>query len=116
MAMRILVTGSRNWTDRATIENALTEWRSPGAVLVHGAAKGAGRLTEAIWRSWGLPVEPHPADWDRLPHGAAGPLRNRAMVLAGADVCLAFILPDSRGATGCAEAAGIPTYRHLRSS
>lgn len=114
MSARILVTGSREWTDFAVIVEALREWKAPGAVLVEGGARGADRLAAMIWRAWGLTVEEHPADWDR--HGRrAGYRRNQQMIAAGADVCLAFILDDSRGATHCAnaaEAAGMPTRRH----
>lgn len=112
---RILVTGSRTWTDVAGLRAVLDHWRRrlPGAVLVHGDARGADRLAAGLWRSWGLPTEAHPADWAR--HGrAAGPLRNQAMVATGARVCLAFIRRASSGATGCAhlaEAAGIPAHR-----
>ena len=110
---RVLVTGSRDWADRQAIAAALRDWQAPGAVLVHGGARGADRIAAALWRSWGLRDEPHPADWHR--HGrAAGPIRNQQMVAAGADVCLAFIRHASRGATHCAataEHAGIPTIR-----
>lgn len=111
---RILVTGSRTWDDPAPIRAALEHWRQqlPGAVLVHGNARGADRIAADIWHSWGLTTEAHPADWDRFGR-AAGPARNQAMVAAGAAVCLAFIRDASPGATGCAklaEAASIRTY------
>ncbi len=117
MSARILVTGSPEWTDFAIVE-ALREWKAPAAVLVEGGARGADRLAATIWRAWGLTVEEHPADWDRYGR-RAGYLRNREMIAAGADVCLAFILDNSRGATHCAnaaETAGIPTRRHLATS
>lgn len=113
---RVLITGSRTWTDNTIIRNALADVRQqhPDAVLVHGDARGADRIAAAIWRSWGMAVEAYPADWRR--HGrAAGMLRNQAMVAAGADLCLAFIRDRSRGATHCADLAaraGIPTWRY----
>jgi SLOG family YspA-like protein len=113
MTSRILITGSRTWTDNTVIRDALAPYRSPGAVLVHGGARGADRIAAAIWRRWGLLVEAHPADWSI--ERAAGVIRNRRMVALGADVCLAFIREHSRGATHCAdtaENAGIPTRRH----
>ncbi len=90
MSARILITGSRTWTATTPLRTALHTWRHrlPGAVLVHGDARGADRIAAAIWRSWGLPVEAHSADWAR--HGrAAGHGRNWAMVALGATVCWA---------------------------
>ncbi|MFD8500133.1 DUF2493 domain-containing protein [Amycolatopsis sp. NPDC059657] len=113
---RVLVTGSRTWTDTAVIRDVLAEmWRRyPGAVLVTGGCpRGADRLAEDCWAHWGGQVERHPADWNL--GRAAGFLRNQAMVDAGADHCVAFIHANSRGATHCAassRAAGIPTTVH----
>ena len=112
---RILVTGSRDWTDRELLErHLLLQSAGKGTVLVHGACPtGADRLADEITYSWPWTVERHPAEW--YMHGkAAGPLRNQAMVDLGADVCIAFLLPGSRGTVDCAaraEAAGIRTLR-----
>ena len=121
---RILVTGSRDWPDDdeqlpwelglATGEGTRDGRR---VVIVHGACPtGADALADRLSRDHGFDVEAHPADWER--HGkAAGPIRNREMVDAGADVCLSFILDASPGATGCAdmaERAGIPVRRFER--
>lgn len=114
--LRILVTGSRNWTDETVIAGALLGvWlehdRPTDAVVVHGACPtGADMLADRVWRRQRFPVEVHPAQWNTLGR-AAGLIRNQHMVDLGADVCLAFIRGDSRGATHCmtrAEVAGIP--------
>jgi ABC-type sugar transport system substrate-binding protein len=111
--VRILVTGSRHWTDAQAVDHVLHRlWlAAPDAVLVSGACPtGADRIAEEAWESWGGTVERHPADWDRYGK-PAGPRRNQEMVDLGADICLAFPLPDSRGTVDCmakAAAAGIP--------
>lgn len=115
--MRILVTGSRNWTDKVTIAQAIREaWlvagRPYGVVVVHGGARGADYIADVYAKRLGFATEPHEADWTNFGK-AAGPIRNKEMVDLGADVCLAFIKNESKGATHCAELAqkaGIPTH------
>lgn len=119
--MRVLVTGSRNWTDRAAVYAALDEvygaWvnRDEGIfVVVHGGARGADTLAhdwaQAISRADDRVFrECHPADWDSH-HKRAGHIRNAEMISLGADICLAFPLGESRGTRGCmrlARKAGI---------
>ena len=118
--LRILVTGSRDWTDGEAIRVALIlAWADAGypslnrVTVVHGGARGADAIAEALARRQGFATECHPAAWDTRGR-AAGVIRNSEMVNAGADVCLAFIRNRSRGATHCAdlaEKAGIPTRR-----
>lgn len=112
MTRRILVTGSRDWNWHEGIWDALLAHGEPGDTLVQGGAAGADAIAARYWQNFG-PVETHRADWDR--HGkAAGPIRNQHMVSLGADLCLAFIKNNSRGATHCAdlaEGAGIETQR-----
>lgn len=117
--MRILITGSRNWAAEATIASALQQvWAEAGrpkqVTVIHGACPygGADALAAQAARQYGWDVEEHAADWRR--HGRrAGPMRNQAMVDAGADVTLAFPLANSRGTWDCvrrARAAGIPVH------
>lgn len=107
---RILVTGSRDWTDHSAVIEALQK-HGPGT-LVHGDCRGLDRSAARIAQELGWPVEAWPANWiDEGP--AAGPKRNQRMVNAGADVCLAFPLAYSKGTWDCvrrAEAAGIPVF------
>lgn len=118
--LRILVTGSRNWTDRDTVRRALIQAgqaagvHPQGVTVVHGAARGADIIAGGLAGEFGCTVEVHPADWDRYGK-AAGHRRNAEMVALGADVCLAFPLGESRGTRGCillAEKAGISVITH----
>lgn len=106
---RILVTGSRDHVNRPLIRNTLRRYRNPATVLVHGAGAGADVIAASTWRSWGCPVEAHPADWST--GRGAGPVRNQLMVDLGADLCIAFPLAGSSGTYDCvrrAADAGIP--------
>lgn len=132
VSYRILVTGSRDWTDAKIIRETLLN-AAHGVlfgipiVLVHGDAPGADTIAADIATNLGWRVEPHPAQWDThteqcppwhwdLPEcKMAGHRRNQEMVNSRADVCLAYIKNQSRGATSCAdraEAAYIPTFRY----
>lgn len=112
--MRILICGSRNFTDRDAIVRALEVqpiWPvGPETIIVHGAARGADTLAGEVAKQFGFHVEAHPADWKQ--HGkAAGPIRNQEMLDSGVDVVLAFPLGESRGTWDMvrrARAAGVP--------
>ena len=102
---RLLVTGSRTWTDEKIIFIELTRAAydldsdpTRNVVLVVGGARGADKIAEDIYRNTGGVVEIHKADWNR--HGKqAGYIRNTKMVDSGVDLCLGFIMDDSKGAT-----------------
>lgn len=112
---RLLITGSRYGVDSDLLESVLREsidyLGTLEVTLVHGDAPGVDTQAKELFQKWGLPHEPHPANWKT--HGrAAGPIRNQEMVDLGADLCLAFPAVDSRGTRNCArvaQEAGIPT-------
>jgi YspA, cpYpsA-related SLOG family len=104
---RLLITGSRAWTDYDTIRRELMARYEPGMVLVSGAcAQGADAMCEQVWRDLGGRVERHPANWRKFGRDA-GIIRNERMVRRGADECLAFHQDGSAGTWHCAREAGI---------
>lgn len=120
--MRILITGSRDWTDQRLIEAAIVEamvfgkdWPRIVPTIIHGGARGADSMADGVAIRRNLKQEAHPADWGQYGK-RAGFIRNAEMVKSGADICLAFIKNESKGATMCAdlaEKAGIPTRRYI---
>lgn len=118
MKARVIVTGSRRWSDADAVGAALLEaWDEAlqagfdGIVVVHGACPTGADAMAAAWAAAnGVSAEGWIAEWE-LQGRAAGPLRNQHMVAAGAAVCLAFPLGRSAGTRDCmrrAVAAGIP--------
>lgn len=132
---RILMTGSRNWSDAQISQDALhaamalLNSYSSDTVLVHGGARGADLLVASEAHKLGMTTEAHPADWNHHSESCpewdrknptcklAGFHRNTQMIRAGADLCLAFpthgyvLAPGesrtetSRGTWNCAEEA-----------
>lgn len=91
--MRLLVTGSRNWSNVAKLEAVLDGWKAAwgsALVIVHGHCdRGADALADYwAWKA-GVPVERFPADWTK--GRKAGPLRNQEMVDSGPNWALAFV-------------------------
>ena len=125
-ALRLLVTGGRDYADatrvEAELQMAIEARLGPGAdpsrvVLVHGDAGGLDRLAAAAAKRLGFQVEPHRPHWTGPcrptcpPHRrrrrdgsdycpAAGVYRNAEMVELGADLALVF--PGGRGTADCA--------------
>jgi hypothetical protein len=127
----LLITGSRTWTDYQRMSQAIEQvWLEHRArpnyngdtlVIRHGGAMGADDMAGNIARehaNLGIVEDIWPADWETNGK-AAGFMRNIDMVRAGADICLAFIKDESRGATHCAEQAeraGIPVARIIETT
>ncbi|CAB1129567.1 conserved protein of unknown function [Candidatus Hydrogenisulfobacillus filiaventi] len=108
----MLICGSRTWTDRALMAAVIARI-PPGSPVVHGGARGADRMADALARARGLAVEVYPADWARYGM-AAGPLRDLAMLARGVDVVLAFRAPGPSPGTDhmirIARAAGVRVW------
>ena len=124
--VRVLVTGSRKWTDPrlpyATLAVLYECWEQLGCpggefIVVQGEAPGLDTICRRWAEEWhpGDPRvdhEPHHARWD-LFGNAAGAIRNDEMIKCGADICVGFPTPDSIGTYDClakARGVGIPTF------
>jgi len=126
--LRVLVTGSRSWSDAEVIGGALLDcWHdavqlgADGITVVHGDAPGADSIAD-LWaigyRGLGVLREPVPADWSacapecrpghrrRRRDGSgycptAGLRRNQLMVDRGAAVCIGFWRAPGAGTLDC---------------
>ncbi|MFC0626141.1 SLOG family protein [Kribbella deserti] len=127
---RVIVTGPRDWTDVIAVHREL-DMLLFGVICqkftaVTGDATGVDAITKAWARLRGLEHEELAADWAKYGNGA-GPVRNKAMVARGANLCQAFIAPclskkcrlqkphGTHGTADCikqAEKAGIPVRRY----
>lgn len=112
--MRVLITGSRRYSDRESVFSILNATRliatARGELLtiVHG-----GCPTGADWfaHEWycetpNVDEEVWQADW-KAQGKAAGPLRNQRMVDAGANCCYAFFAAGeaNKGTSDCVKRA-----------
>jgi hypothetical protein len=115
--MRILVTGDRFWACHslaAQILRRLVYRYGPGITIIHGGDPGVDESFATACRGLGVTAEPHLADWKGLGN-IAGPDRNKQMVEAGAELCIALhrSITTSKRTKDCirqAVAAAIPTY------
>lgn len=133
-AMRVIVTGSRDWRDQAVISDVLdliyqaAKDEGKRLIVAHGCAVGADMLADGWVRrrkaaGWPVEAERKPANWKKYGK-RAGPIRNAELVRLGADACLVFLNPcadtkchkqgihGSHGATNTgelAESEGIKT-------
>ena len=128
--MRLLVCGDRNWTDHRLVIDTLDAIHAVTSidVLIEGCARGADRMAGAhppedaemyptIDPGWAwvrrVPGAHYPAHWNEF-RKAAGPIRNRQMLVEGLpDRVVAFHddIAHSRGTADMlarARAAGVP--------
>lgn len=116
--LRVLVFGSRDWTDREAVDREVTSIaeRTRGQVItiVHGGARGADRMAGAAARKHRLRELVYPAQWARLGR-RAGPTRNQQMIDEGrphSAIGFVFVDDDGRPATPGSR----DMYRRLRTA
>lgn len=113
--IRLLVCGSRTWTDATRLERILdgVHRRHAIEVLIHGACHlgGADRLAGEWATNRKIPVKEFPVIEGDGPWPGAGPRRNHRMLVNGRPThCVAFPTAESKGTwdmvekfNGCAE-------------
>lgn len=111
--MRVLVTGGRDYSDKARVFSVLAAVHSKHGVtvVIHGGARGADALSAEWARLRKIPCVEFPADWDKHKK-AAGILRNIEMLRDGKpDCCIAF--PGGKGTAhmlGLMRKSGLPLW------
>ena len=122
--MRIIVCGSRDWSDELTVVQTLfgltefARWTVDIVTIIEGGCPtGADAHAEQWCKDFAdgefVLHEQYPANWDRYGK-SAGPRRNREMLATGCDLVVAFSndLSHSRGTrdmVDIAKKAGVKT-------
>lgn len=117
---RLLICGSRNWTDGVAVAIAMSGYHASCVgdgrlAIISGMARGADAMAAEFAVHWQLPLWAFHADWGSAGK-AAGPIRNEAMLNVGRpDAVFAFTadLAASRGTAHMvklAREALVPTY------
>lgn len=111
----VLVTGSRDFTDRWTVFHALDYIHNRWQILkiVNGGARGADEISTLWALSHNLDLRIFPADWDK--HGkAAGAVRNRQMLQAEKpDLVVAFPVSTINISRGTADMIKFANQRRV---
>ena len=82
--MRLLICGSRDWTNKEIIKKELLQLLQSHVieVIIHGGCRGADILAGQAAKELNIPVQEYLADWNT--HGkSAGPKRNQKMLDEG---------------------------------
>ena len=100
--MKIVVCGSRDWTDSEKVLNRLARLTSMHTVIITGGARGADTVAHEAAKKLAMETLVIPADWARMGK-SAGPVRNRAMLDQNPDLVIAFHheLSKSKGTIDC---------------
>ena len=94
--MKVLVTGGRDFTDRALVIQVLDQLHAEHVFthLIHGDASGADRLCDDWCATSGVQPVACRALWDYYrsvgKHKMAGPMRNLAMAALAPDLVVVF--------------------------
>lgn len=104
--MKVLITGSRTWTDWEAIRTELKALPKD-VIIIHGACpSGADYIADKIVKEeLGIEPKPYPANWTKYGRGA-GKVRNQEMLdKEHPDLVLAFHKANSPGTADMIERA-----------
>ena len=89
--MRVLICGSRDWTDIELIRSWIAKLQDWGySTVIEGEARGADSIARNEANKAGMIVMKFPANWDKYGK-SAGPIRNTQMLVEGKpDLVVAF--------------------------
>lgn len=92
LAFSVMVTGGRNCRDYHEVSYRLDDALSafPIKVLYEGGARGVDTFAREWAKRNGIPFVTFDADWDSAAGKGSGAVRNRRMVHARPDLCIAF--------------------------
>lgn len=79
--MRLLVTGSRDYTNVAKVVEVLMYYDPSSTTIIHGGAKGLDTIADIVGRELGFTIEPYKAGWEHS--NRDGVLRNSQMLHEG---------------------------------
>ena len=85
--MKVLITGSRNWSDKEAVEIAIA--RAKPDIIIEGGAKGADAIAKEYAHKTFRKVIEVKAEWDKYGKKAGG-IRNSIMLAMKPDLVLAF--------------------------
>jgi len=118
--MLVIVTGSKHWTDAATMRSRILLLpKKKTTIVLEGGERGAHLMARGIAVKAGMTVKTVNADWECY-GAAASPIRNRYMIEQKPELVLAFcddlrFESDTKDCLARAKAARIP-FEHIYSS
>ena len=112
--MRVLICGSRNWSNYDIILQTLADeciaCSDNIEVVIEGECRGADLLGRRAAEELGIPVLQFPADWKKYGKWA-GYKRNRQMLVEGRpDIVLAFQIGQSQGTQDMMDIAAVQWF------
>lgn len=111
--MRLAIIGTRDYPGSPeTVATAIAQYNLAPTAILCGEARGPDTWGRLWAEQRGIPVQSHPADWERYGRKSAGMIRNRE-IIGAADAVLALwdgVSKGTRDAIVLARRRGIPVY------